>query len=321
MHENGARPAMKKRPRKAHSSERVEKQVAQCYSTWGKTYFKDYYRSPQAYPPVHVSLVEKELKNHGATNVLDAGCGPASMLRLLRFLGTNRYGFDLTPEMVEEAKRVISRQSVAASHIWEGSVLDPTSYKLRGRDSPRRFSSALCFGVLPHIQEANDQVVFTNLRRAVSKGGLVLVEARNELFSLFTSNRYTYEFITGKLANVSSLRGASSSEKKALRESLEKYRDLFRMDLPPVRKGKAVEPGYDEVLSRVHNPFVAQREFEEAGFRDVRVLFYHYHYLPPMIEAAAPRFYRRRSLAMEEDPEDWRGHFMASAFVLCGIAS
>jgi len=312
---------MKKKLSGNNSPRRVEKQVAHCYSTWGKTYFKDYYRSPQAYPPVHVSLVERELKSHASANVLDAGCGPASMLRLLRFLGAERYGFDLTPEMVQEAKCVLARQGVDPSQVWEGSVLEAGSYKQPfGGKRSKTFDAAVCFGVLPHIAEESDPVVFANLRRSVRKGGMVLVEARNELFSLFTSNRYSYEFITGTLAKATSMSGASTSEKKALRDSLENYRKLFRMDLPPVRKGKAGEPGYDEVLSRVHNPFVARQQFQEAGFRDVRVLFYHYHCLPPMMEAAAPRFYRRKSLAME-DPEDWRGHFMASAFVLCGIAS
>ena len=47
------------------------------------------------------------------------------------------------------------------------------------------------------------------------------------------------------------------------------------------------------------------------------MLFYHYHALPPMLEAAAPELFRRASVAME-DPRDWRGHFMASAFVLVG---
>jgi hypothetical protein len=50
------------------------------------------------------------------------------------------------------------------------------------------------------------------------------------------------------------------------------------------------------------------------------VLFYHYHCLPPLMEPAAPTLFRARSVAMEK-PEDWRGHFMASAFILAGIAS
>jgi hypothetical protein len=37
-----------------------------------------------------------------------------------------------------------------------------------------------------------------------------------------------------------------------------------------------------------------------------------------MLESAAPALFREASLAMEADPTDWRGHFMASAFILVG---
>ena len=49
-----------------------------------------------------------------------------------------------------------------------------------------------------------------------------------------------------------------------------------------------------------------------------RLLFYHFHALPPMLEGANPQLFRQTSLAMEADPTDWRGHFMASAFILTG---
>ena len=89
------------------------------------------------------------------------------------------------------------------------------------------------------------------------------------------------------------------------------------MVLPPVRKGKAGEPGYDEVLSRTHNPFELKALAEPQGLVDVEILFYHYHRLPPMVEHLVPGLMRAESVAME-NPRDWRGHFMASAFVLAG---
>jgi hypothetical protein len=90
------------------------------------------------------------------------------------------------------------------------------------------------------------------------------------------------------------------------------------MDLPPIRKGKADEPGYDEVLSRTHNPFVLKEQFESAGFKDVQLYFYHFHALPPMIGSQIPELFRTESLAMEQNPQDWRGYFMASAFLVVG---
>ncbi len=91
---------------------------------------------------------------------------------------------------------------------------------------------------------------------------------------------------------------------------------MFRIDLPPVRKGKIDEPGYDEVLSRSHNPLLLQQQFLDAGFRDARIYYYHFHALPPMVSAHAPKLFRAASLAMESNPLDWRGLFMASAFFI-----
>jgi hypothetical protein len=94
----------------------------------------------------------------------------------------------------------------------------------------------------------------------------------------------------------------------------------FRMDVPPIRKGKSGEPGYDEVLSRTHNPLVLREQFAAAGFSNVRVLFYHYHCMPPMFEARMPEIFRKLSMEME-NPNDWRGYFMASAFIVTGQRS
>jgi hypothetical protein len=71
------------------------------------------------------------------------------------------------------------------------------------------------------------------------------------------------------------------------------------------------------VLSRTHNPLTLRPLFEAEGFCDVRVLFYHFHVVPPMLAAALGDYFLRESVAME-NAEDWRGYFMASAFLLAG---
>jgi len=286
----------------AKDSKKAEEQVRLCYSTWAQSYHADYYASAGAYPPVHQDIVRDVLKRSKARTLLDAGCGPASMLRSLTDLGLELYGFDLTPEMVTEARQVMSK--LPQDRLWVGSVTDRSAY---GR---RDYDAAICIGVLPHVPASADATVVENLFHAVKPGGTVLLEARNELFALFTQNRYSYELIAKRLVPAGALGGEGAKALEALKQH-------FRMDLPPVRKGKSGEPGYDEVLSRTHNPFELRAQFEAAGFRDVEVLFYHYHCLPPMFEREMPEIFRRQSVAME-DPRDWRGYFMASAFILCG---
>ncbi|MCZ2112501.1 MAG: class I SAM-dependent methyltransferase [Anaerolineae bacterium] len=302
--------------RKTDESSAIEANIRHCYSTWGESYYRDYYESATAYPPVHTAIVRKRLEADKVRTLLDAGCGPASMLRDLDGLGIDRYGFDLTPEMVAEAKRVMESQGVAGGHIWQGSVLERASFS--PPTGAPAFDAAICFGVLPHVPSTADGQVLFNLASSVREGGLVMVEARNQLFALFTLNRYSHDFFLESLVDLPALkRMASPEEAVRLDEAASFIGRQFRMDLPPVRQGKGSEPGYDEVLSRTHNPFELRLAAERAGLRDVSVLFYHYHCMPPMVESILPDFFRRASLAME-DPADWRGHFMASAFILAG---
>ncbi|WP_310448996.1 class I SAM-dependent methyltransferase [Sulfuritalea sp.] len=296
--------------------ERVEQAVRNCYSTWGERYYDEYYKSDAAYPPVHTDIVRTLLQNAGARTLLDAGCGPASMLRDLVDLGLDLYGFDLTPEMIAEARRVLSVHGIASDRIWTGSVLERGSF-LGAPDGRKDYDAGICFGVLPHVPDGSDAAVIGNFMTVVRPGGLVAIEARNELFSLFTLNRYSSGLFRNRLIDSDGLRAAAGDERDALERALDDLDKRFRMDLPPVRKGYADEPGYDEVLSRTHNPFEMRALAERLGLIDVRILFYHFHALPPMLESAVPKLFRRASIAME-NPEDWRGHFLASAFILVG---
>ena len=298
----------------------LENSVRHCYSSWADRYYDDYYASEQAYPPVHVDIARNILLKYECQSLLDAGCGPASMLRHLDWLGQQRYGFDLTAEMVVEAKRILSADHVPEQNIWQGSVMDQAAFS-NPEGSPalqQGYDAVLCFGVLPHIPEAEECAVFANLKQAVRPGGIVLVEARNELFGLFTLNRYSRALFSEHLIREEMLKERAGPDERTMLESALLCLDKqFRMDLPPIRTGYADEPGYDEILSRTHNPFITQKLAEACGFEEVQLLFYHYHALPPMLESMVPDLFRRESVRIE-DPTDWRGYFMASAFILVG---
>ncbi|MFA4903578.1 MAG: class I SAM-dependent methyltransferase [Desulfobaccales bacterium] len=294
-----------------------ESSIKNCYSTWSQNYYNDYYGSKEAYPPVHRDLLKYLLREAKVNSILDAGCGPASFLRELGDENLDLYGFDLTPEMVLEGQMVLEKHGIPSSHLWTGNVLDPTSFHMPGKKRVKRFDAVICIGVLPHIPHGHDITVIKNLRNAVKPKGLVVVEARNQFFSFFTLNRYSYNFFMEELIRREHLLDKAGTGKTQLISLMKSLENQFHMDLPPIRKGKESEPGYDEILSRTHNPLLLKEQFISQGFKDVKLLFYHYHCLPPMFEKEIPELFRQESLAME-DPEDWRGYFMASAFLLLG---
>jgi SAM-dependent methyltransferase len=289
--------------------------VKRCYSTWGDTYFDDYYGAKATYPQVQVDIVRNLLRDVGARNVLDAGCGPASMLRQLTELGLELYGFDLTAEMIASGRKVFSELKLDPSRLWEGNVVDPAAYRYPG-DPNVKFDAILCSGVFPHIPVEIEPKVIGNLFNAVRPGGLVVSEFRNEFFALYTLNRYSRDFMFERVIEADVLRGIAGAEREKLDKALARFEGMYRTDLPPIRKGKADEPGYDEVLSRLHNPLVIQDGFRAAGFAPIEHYFYHFHALPPMFGSEVPELFRARSIALESNPRDWRGLFMASAFVI-----
>jgi SAM-dependent methyltransferase len=293
----------------------AEDAVRRCYSTWSTTYHDEYYGEGAAHPPVHRDLLLRLLADSDARDVLDAGCGPASFLRHLEGTGIRPYGFDLTPEMVAEARRVLGDDDA----VWQGSALDPGAFHPPG-DPGRRFDAAVCAGVLPHVPAGSERAVLASLAGAVRPGGLVAATARNELFGLFTLNRYSRDLFH-ELIDVDGLRAqALPGEREGLEGGLAALEERFRVDLPPRRTGTDDAPGYDEVLSRAHNPLALRDAAEAVGLRDVRLLFLHFHRLPPLAADGVPDLQRRASLAMDADPGDPRGLVMASSVVVAGTA-
>ena len=162
-------------------------------------------------------------------------------------------------------------------------------------------------GVMPHVE--NDGLVLQNIGACVRPGGTVFVEFRNKLFSLFTFNRYTLEFILDDL-----LAGVDDRVRDAVAEEI---RPRLRMDMPPPRNVLADgSPGYDAILSKFHNPFEVMEAFSRKGFKDIQLLWYHYHPALPMLESKLGPLFRQEAFKLEHEPSGWRGLFLCSAFVV-----
>ena len=64
-----------------------------------------------------------------------------------------------------------------------------------------------------------------------------------------------------------------------------------------------------------HNPITIKEEMAKLGLKVEGIYFYHFHALPPLFENFDELFYRKISWKIE-NPNDWRGHFLASAFIV-----
>ena len=69
------------------------------------------------------------------------------------------------------------------------------------------------------------------------------------------------------------------------------------------------------VNHKPHNPLTINNEMKNLGFKVEGIYFYHYHPLPPVFESFDKIYFRKLSWKIE-NPNDWRGHFLASAMVI-----
>ena len=135
-------------------------------------------------------------------------------------------------------------------------------------------------------------------------GGRLLLQFRNAMFSMFTFNRMTKEFILDEL-----LIGVEQGIRDVVSTDLDAR---LAIDKPPLRT-RPTGDGYDEILSRFHNPFELADVVRSHGFHDVRFHWYNYHPAYPMLAAQIdPLVYRQAQVALEHEGT-WRGMFLCSA--------
>jgi len=124
------------------------------------------------------------------------------------------------------------------------------------------------------------------------------------MFSMFTFNRLTKEFVRDEL-----LPDVPESVREIVSADLD---HRLAVDKPPKRT-RPTGDGYDEILSRFHNPFELSEVVKSFGYKDLQFHWYNYHPAYPMLAGSIdPKVYRQAQLDLEGDTS-WRGMFLCSA--------
>jgi 2-polyprenyl-3-methyl-5-hydroxy-6-metoxy-1,4-benzoquinol methylase len=272
------------------------------YDQVAQTYKQMYEEGYDKYPAnlIRLKMLIKKLKETNAKTVLDVGCGTcAPMIRLLKE-GFSVRGCDFSPEMIKIGKDQLRNERFDPDLISKADVEDDSSLP------SGKFDSILALGVFPHL--VDEGKALQNLKKRLSQDGRVFIEFRNELFALFSSNRYTVDLILNKMLDLSSYTQEIKSE------LVEYYSKMYNVEKPTPKKDGKIS--YDDILARFRNPLTIEQDlFSKNGLAVKNIHFYHYHALPPVFSEKHPKFFREKSMDLEK-PGDWRGNFMASAFVV-----
>lgn len=277
--------------------------IARYYDSIADTYHRQYEIDQLdqlgKYPANFFRLQILTRRLAGLKSVFEIGLGEGTPLATIASMGIRVAGCDISKKMVERAVQNFQKRELSYDAITWADFEDSSTVASLVSHGP--YDAVIASGVLPHIN--NDRLFFQNMKMMLDRGK-ILIEFRNKLFSLFTFNRLTKEFILEDL-----LRDVDKGIRSVVADDLDQ-----RLDLTKPERRPAEDLSYDDILAKFHNPFDLIELVEDVGFTKPQFHWYHYHPGPPML---APQISDFQDAAKGlEHEQTWRGMFLCSAGIL-----
>ena len=272
-------------------------------STYSDQYNEDKIWTNEEYPAnfFRLKLVRRILADAGVTSLYEHGVGDATPLVTIAGDGIRVAGNDVSPEMVKFARANMTEHGLDPESI---NLLDVQSHDAIDTERKRAgsFEAVMALGVIPHVED--DRWFVDSMDKFLEPGGRLLLQFRNSMFSMFTFNRLTKEFVMDEL----------------LPEVPESIREIVSADLDqrlavdkPPKRTRPTGDGYDEILSKFHNPFELSEIVKSFGYKELQFHWYNYHPAYPMLAGSIDaKVYRQAQMDLEGDTS-WRGMFLCSA--------
>ena len=248
---------------------------------------------------IRLNIFISVLRNIKPKKVLDVGCGSGKPMVEMLNHGFEVHGFDYAEKMVEEARRNLNKAGYPEELVQANNMEDIRGIK------PGDFDCVVALGSIYYARDFNKTV--KNIVNLLPLNGHFIFSLRNDLFSLFSINKYTIHFFFKELMPTEMFRDDTKQKifeflsgafsEKDVKHQFETIDDL-------------------NIRSVFHNPLTVEKEVLSAfNLRLKGLYFYHFHAMPPIFEHIIPEEFRTVSARLE-NATDWRGLFMASAFIV-----
>ncbi len=287
--------------------------VASHYDGSASTYADQYDETKiwtnEEYPANYfrLKLVRQILADAGVKSLYEHGVGDATPLVTIAGDGIRVAGNDVSPEMVKFARTNMTKHGLDPEAINLLDVQSHDSIDIE-REKAGSFDAVMALGVIPHVED--DRWFVASMDKFLEPGGRLLLQFRNSMFSMFTFNRLTKEFVMDEL-----LPDVPESVRKIVSADLDQR---LAVDKPPKRT-RPTGDGYDEILSKFHNPFELLEIVKSFGYKDLQFHWYNYHPACPMLAGSIdPKVYRQAQMDLEGDTS-WRGMFLCSAGLIQAV--
>jgi ubiquinone/menaquinone biosynthesis C-methylase UbiE len=232
---------------------------------------------------------------------VDVGCGEGDLVVHCKNKGWEVEGFDISEKMVESAKEKLSGEGINPSIVYQGGIESLREYDDDSVDL------LLAINVLTYLDKKQDEEFYEQAERIVRPEGTLIIAHSNELFDIFTFNKYTVEFFENTLLPL------TMDDEDKIQEATEKVEELISHSNKPDEKSKFASER-DKLNKRRENPLTYENKLESFDFSQEELIFTHHHAVPPLlIEDNAE--YKNHGKMLEEINNNPYAPIMASIFI------
>jgi ubiquinone/menaquinone biosynthesis C-methylase UbiE len=185
------------------------------------------------------------------TRCLDFGCGDGAFAEYLLESGAIVDGIDIDSTMIDAARQRLTAR-------WPATKLGQGGVEALAQVPTATVDHLLALNVLAYLGRDEEAAFYREAGRVVKDGGTLTVTHSNELFDLYTFNRYTVDFF----------RKHFSFDNTAC--------DITSLLVYPDKPDR-------RVFSVRENPLAYRFKLQRFGFREIRQEFAILHSLPPLL--------------------------------------
>ena len=203
--------------------------------------------------------------------VLDAGCGPGLMTRLLQKRGWDVTACDYSEGMIKTARKKAKQENL------------PDVYQLLSvfelGKLGEKFDYVILNGVLPYISFDEEPKVFAEIKKVLKPRGYLISSHYNLYFDVFGLDKWAVQSI------VNNILGPAGLPKSELKLAEERITSLLKN--PNVTLDQ-------ERTMKLENPLVYKEKLANFGFEEFDRAYYNLFYLPSKFEAEQDRKVREK---------------------------
>lgn len=244
------------------------------------------------------------------SKILDIGCADGKLMEDFINLGfQDLSGIDNSENMISIAKKKLKKNNLNLNFYTQ----DVEKIKLKDK-----YNIITAIGLIEYLNNINK--FSTKIDSLLKKNGILIIESRNKLFNLYSSNRYT---LNDKKKLDKYFEEVTNFEKEF------KTKELEQITINVIKKINEYSKIHKKTNHKIIQKKVAQipltlpqytpkeidKIFLKKNYRKIKNIFYHAHLFPPNFSKYMPQLFNKIGVIMQPYGHTSLGPLICSSFL------